>query len=94
MAAVASPAIDGDDASKLSILKDTLYEEMQQHGSTERLYNQRDIIDLNIIPNDDIVLLLRVVQGLCDDYLLVSTNDGRSGLAWRWRSNEDAKKYG
>ncbi|KAK1764746.1 DNA-directed RNA polymerase III-like protein [Phialemonium atrogriseum] len=93
MAGLASPAVDGDDAAKLAVLKETLYDEMQQHGSNERLYNQKDLIDLNIIPNDDIILLLRVVQRLCDDYLLVSTNDGRSGLAWRWRSKEDARKY-
>lgn len=93
MAGLASPAVDGDDAAKLAVLKETLYDEMQQHGSNERLYNQKDLIDLSIIPNDDIILLLRVVQRLCDDYLLVSTNDGRSGLAWRWRSKEDARKY-
>ena len=93
MAGLASPAVDGDDAAKLAVLKETLYDEMQQHGSNERLYNQKDLIDLNIIPNDDVILLLRVVQRLCDDYLLVSTNDGRSGLAWRWRSKEDARKY-
>ncbi|KAL1867936.1 hypothetical protein VTK73DRAFT_3901 [Phialemonium thermophilum] len=89
----ASPARNGEESAKIEVLKNVLYDEMQQHGSSERLYNQKDIIDLNIIPNDDIALLLRVVQGLCDDYLLVSTNDGRSGLAWRWRSREDAQKY-
>ena len=93
MAGFASPALDGEEAGKLDVLRETLYHEMQQHGSAERLYNQKDLIDLGIIPNDDILLLLRVVQGLCDDYRLVSTNDGRSGLAWRWRSREDCRKY-
>jgi len=93
MAGIASPAVDGDQGAKFDILKEALYDEMQQHGSVERLYNQKDIFDLNIIPNDDLSLLLRVVHGLCGDYLLVSTEHGRGGLAWRWRSSEDAKKY-
>lgn len=92
MAGVASPALDGDQGAKFDILKEALYDEMQQHGTVERLYNQKDIFDLNIIPNDDLALLLRVVHGLCGEYLLVSTEHGRSGLAWRWRSSEDAKK--
>ena len=88
----ASPAGGSEQSAKLDVLKETLYDEMQQHGSAERLYNQKDLIELNIIPNDDVGLLLRVVQGLCDDFLLVSTNDSRSGLAWRWRSREDGRK--
>ncbi|KAL2271355.1 hypothetical protein VTJ83DRAFT_726 [Remersonia thermophila] len=82
-----------DDSAKLKILKDALYEEMRQHGSETRLFTQRDLLDLNIVPNQNVMLLVRVVQGLCDDKLLVGTTNHHAGLAWRWRSREEAKKY-
>ncbi|KAK4129139.1 DNA-directed RNA polymerase III-like protein [Parathielavia appendiculata] len=82
-----------DDSAKLQILKDALYEEIRQHGSETRLFTQRDLLDLNIIPNNDLLLLVRVVQGLTDDKLLVGTTNHHAGLAWRWRSREEAKKY-
>lgn len=81
-----------DDSAKLQILKDALYDEMRQHGSESRLFTQKDLLDLNIIPNDNVMLLVRVVQGLCDDKLLVGTTNQHGGLAWRWRSREEAKK--
>jgi DNA-directed RNA polymerase III subunit RPC6 len=79
-------------SAKLEILKNTIYEEMQQHGSEQRLYSQKDLTDLNVIPNDDLSLLLQVINELTADQLLVPTNDGRSGIAWRWRNRDDAKK--
>jgi hypothetical protein len=81
-----------DDSAKLKILKDALYDEIKQHGSETRLFSQRDLLDLNIIPNGNVLLLVRVVQGLCDDKLLVGTTNHHAGLAWRWRSREEAKK--
>lgn len=88
-----SRAGTGEDTPKVEILKDALYEEMTQHGSSERLYNQNDLISLNVIPKNDLSLLLKVVQGLCDDRLLIATSDNRMGIAWRYRSREDARKY-
>lgn len=79
--------------TKIQILKDALYEEIRQHGSEARLFTQKDLLDLDIIPNNDIVLLIQVIQGLCDDKLLVATETQHAGLAWRWRSREEAKKY-
>ncbi|KAK3335932.1 DNA-directed RNA polymerase III-like protein [Cercophora scortea] len=80
------------DPAKIQILKDALYTEARQHGSESRLFTQKDLTDLNVIPNDNVILLLLVVQALCDDKLFVATSH-QSGLAWRWRSREDAKKY-
>ncbi|KAB5578720.1 DNA-directed RNA polymerase III-like protein [Coniochaeta sp. 2T2.1] len=94
MASVSSSrAGTGEDTPKVEILKDALYEEMTQHGSSERLYNQNDLISLNIIPKNDLSLLLRVVQSLCDERLLIAASDNRMGISWRYRSREDAKKY-
>ncbi|KAK3945213.1 DNA-directed RNA polymerase [Diplogelasinospora grovesii] len=82
-----------NDAAKLQILKDALYDEVRQHGSETRQFSQKDLLDLNVIPHENVALLLRVVQGLCDDKLFIGTTGHVSGIAWRWRSREDAKKY-
>ncbi|KAK4240443.1 hypothetical protein C8A03DRAFT_13253 [Achaetomium macrosporum] len=82
-----------DDSAKLQILKDALYDEIRQHGSETRLFGQQDLLDLNIIPRNDVTLLVRVIQALTDDKLLVGTTNHHAGLAWRWRSREEAKKY-
>ncbi|KAK4193223.1 DNA-directed RNA polymerase [Podospora australis] len=83
--------------AKLQIFKDTLYDTVQQHGSETRLFSQRDLLDLDVIPEDaklgKLGLLLQVVQALCDDKLFIGTNSPTSGLAWKWRSREEAKKY-
>lgn len=85
----------GDEAegetAKLQLFKDALYDEARQHGSESRLFNQQDLLDLGIIPNNDANLLLAVVQGLTSDKLFVGVT-GTHGIAWRWRSREDAKK--
>jgi DNA-directed RNA polymerase III subunit RPC6 len=79
------------DAAKLDILKEALYEEVRNHGSEARLFSQKDLVDLNVVPKENVMLLVRVIQGLCDDKLLVGVTS-QSGIAWRWRSREDAKK--
>ncbi|KAH6853981.1 RNA polymerase Rpc34 [Chaetomium sp. MPI-CAGE-AT-0009] len=90
---MASGSTADDAGAKLQILKDALYEEMRQHGSEARPFSQKDLNDLNIIPNNDVNLLLSVVQRLCDDKLLVGIANHHAGMAWRWRSREEAKKY-
>jgi DNA-directed RNA polymerase III subunit RPC6 len=82
----------GLDTVKSQILKDALYEEIKQHGSETRLFTQKDLIDLSIIPNNDVKQLLDIVQQLCNDKLLVGTTNHHAGLSWRWRSREEAKK--
>ena len=82
---------DDEDSAKVQILKDALYDEARNHGSEERFFSQKDLIDLGVIPDSNLMLLVKVVQSLCDDRLFVGVNTG-SGIAWRWRNREDAKK--
>ncbi|KAK0734732.1 RNA polymerase Rpc34 [Lasiosphaeria miniovina] len=86
------PSDAAEAGAKIQILKDALYDEARQHGSADRLFTQKDLLDLNVIPSNDVVLLLRVVQSLTDDKLFVGGTN-HAGLAWRWRSREDAQKY-
>ncbi|KAK3329928.1 DNA-directed RNA polymerase III-like protein [Apodospora peruviana] len=83
---------DEDDPAKIQILKDALYDAARENGSEARAFSQKDLLDFDIIPADNPMLLLRVVQRLCDDKLFVGITQA-TGLAWRWRNKEDAKKY-
>jgi DNA-directed RNA polymerase III subunit RPC6 len=82
---------DAGDPNKIQLLKDFLYNEARQHGSEARMFSQQDLIDLGVVPPGDPALLLKVIQGLCDDKLFVGVTS-QTGIAWRWRNKEDAKK--
>jgi DNA-directed RNA polymerase III subunit RPC6 len=92
--ASSSRAGTGEDTPKVEILKDALYTEMTEHGDTERLYTQTDLMNFNIIPKNDLQLLLNVIQSLTNDQLLIAVSHSQAGFAWRYRSKEDARKYG
>ncbi|WYZ44499.1 hypothetical protein EsH8_VII_000935 [Colletotrichum jinshuiense] len=78
--------------SKLEVWKETLYEAFQKAGEEGQLFSQYDILDFEVIPNRDTVTLLKVLQSLTNDRLLIAVSS-QTGLAWRWRSVEDAEKY-
>ncbi|KAK4200234.1 putative DNA-directed RNA polymerase III subunit [Triangularia verruculosa] len=79
--------------AKLTIIKDELYETMKEHGSEEREFSQADIKALNVIPNNDTATLLKVIQALTDEKLLVGFALPGGEIRWRWRGREDARKY-
>ncbi|CAK7200625.1 34-kDa subunit of RNA polymerase III (C) [Sporothrix eucalyptigena] len=82
-----------EDPSKIELLKDALYQAAVDNGGEGRLWSQQDLIDFDIIPEGNLDLLIKVVQGLCSDFLFKTMNDGRIGLCWRYRPVEDAQKY-
>ena len=88
-----SSRASSEDPSKIELLKDALYQAVVDNGGEGRLWNQRDLLDLDIIPEQNLMLLMKAVQGLCSDFLFKAMNDGRFGLCWRYRPAEDAQKY-
>ncbi|CAK7566243.1 MAG: 34-kDa subunit of RNA polymerase III (C) [Sporothrix epigloea] len=82
-----------EDKSKIELLKDALYQAAVDNGGEGRLWSQQDLVDFDIIPEGNLDLLIKVVQGLCSDFLFKTMNDGRIGLCWRYRPVEDAQKY-
>lgn len=82
-----------EDPSKIELLKDALYQAAVDNGGEGRLWSQQDLIDFDIIPEGNLDLLMKAVQGLCSDFLFKTMNDGRIGLCWRYRPAEDAAKY-
>ncbi|KAK2018631.1 RNA polymerase Rpc34 subunit [Colletotrichum eremochloae] len=91
-AASPSAATTSSTDSKMEIWKETLYEHFQKAGDENQLFTQYDILDFDVIPNRDTVTLLKVLQSLTNDRLLIAVSS-QTGLAWRWRSVEDAEKY-
>lgn len=96
--APAPPAADSPSAattsstdSKLEVWKDMLYEKFQKAGDENELFTQYDLLDFDVIPNRDTVTLLKCLQSLTNDRLLIAVSS-QTGLAWRWRSVEDAEK--
>ncbi|ROT39493.1 hypothetical protein SODALDRAFT_308846 [Sodiomyces alkalinus F11] len=80
------------DPSKFDILKQALYDACRSNGDEDNLYSQYDLLDLGIIPNRDPQMLLKVVQSLTNDKLLIAVS-AQGGLAWRWRPRAEADKY-
>ncbi|KAK4174546.1 putative DNA-directed RNA polymerase III subunit [Triangularia setosa] len=79
--------------TKLGILKDELYETIKEHGSESRTFSQADLKGLGVIPNNDTMMLLNIIQALTNEKLLVGVQLPGGEIGWRWRSREDAKKY-
>ncbi|KAK1991594.1 RNA polymerase Rpc34 [Colletotrichum falcatum] len=91
-AASPSAATTSSTDSKMEVWKEALYDHLQKAGDESQLFTQYDILDFDIIPNRDTVTLLKVLQSLTNDRLLIAVSS-QTGLAWRWRSVEDAEKY-
>jgi translation elongation factor EF-Tu-like GTPase len=55
------------------------------------VFRQEDLMAMNVIPNNDSMLLLQVIQRLVDERLLYIVRDG-SSIAWMYRSVHEASK--
>jgi hypothetical protein len=55
------------------------------------VFRQDDLLALNVIPGNDVRLLLQVAQGLCDEKKFKLVRDG-SVAGWMYRSEADAEK--
>jgi DNA-directed RNA polymerase III subunit RPC6 len=90
----AGPQLEGDsDAAKLAVWREALYERVKETGRENDLYSQDDLLKLDVIPNRDAVLLLRIVQSLTDDKLFVTMREASGQVFWKWRDAQEAHKY-
>merc|ERR1712093_974988 len=83
-------------APDIAALKDAVYNGCfavwEENGLDPKMtFRQQDIIDLDVIPGDDLQVLLQVVQKLIDDKLFRTMMT--DGVAWMLRTAEDAKRY-
>ncbi|KFA64486.1 hypothetical protein S40285_01076 [Stachybotrys chlorohalonatus IBT 40285] len=88
---------DADDA-KLAVWKEALYEKCKEickdaDMDNGGLFSQDDLLNLDVIPRRDLMLLARVVQSLSDDKLFVTMRDQSGQVSWKWRHAQEAHKY-
>lgn len=93
----AAAAGDADDA-KLAVWKEALYEKCKEickdaDMDNGGLFSQDDLLNLDVIPRRDLMLLARVVQSLSDDKLFVTMRDQSGQVSWKWRHAQEAHKY-
>ncbi len=78
----------------IAALKTELYEACVPFttDNPKIVFHQNDIFNLDIIPNDDVHLLLQVAQVLLDEKLFKVVHD-TDGMGWKLRTLDEAKKY-
>jgi len=81
-----------DVGQDIKSLKAQLYEACLQilDETPDIVFHQQEIVDLDIIPNDDVQVLLAVVQGLVDERLFKVVH--QAGVGWKLRTKDEAKK--
>lgn len=81
--------LHGDDV--VEELKTKLYELCRTMEESSTVFRQDDLLALNVIPNNDVRLLLQITQRLCDEKLFKLVRDG-SAAGWMYRTESDAAK--
>jgi DNA-directed RNA polymerase III subunit RPC6 len=80
--------------AEIAALKTELYEACIPFAkdNPKIVFHQADIFDLDVIPNNDVHLLLQVAQVLLDEKLFKVVHD-TDGMGWKLRTVDEAKKY-
>ncbi|KAH8813153.1 RNA polymerase Rpc34 [Xylogone sp. PMI_703] len=78
----------------ITALKNAIYEGCTSimEDDPDAVFHQQDLLDFGVIPKDDVALLLKVAQALADEKLFKIVMD-QEGVGWKYRTQEEAKKY-
>lgn len=87
------PVETDSETAKLAVWKQALYDRVREEYREKDLFTQEDLGELNVIPNSDKMLLLRVVQALSNDNLLITFREASGEIFWKWRDAQEAHKY-
>lgn len=90
--ATPKPASESESA-KLSVWKDALYDRVREEYREKDLFTQEDLSQLDVIPSGDKMLLLRAIQALSDDNLLITFREASGEVFWKWREAQEAHKW-
>lgn len=86
------PVETDSETAKLAVWKQALYDRVREEYREKDLFTQEDLGELNVIPNSDKMLLLRVVQALSNDNLLITFREASGEIFWKWRDAQEAHK--
>lgn len=83
----------GSSGGSVTELASRLYDACLSNFPIDHLFYQQDLLGLNIIPKNDLPLLLQCTQSLVDQKLLRLLQGKNDRLAWKLIPREDAEKY-
>lgn len=78
---------------KTTALETLLYDECFQSFEDNPTFFQDDLFELDILPSDDVAILLAVTQALTDEKLFKVVQDPLRGIGWKLRTQDEAKQY-
>ena len=79
-------------ASSMPELAHKLYDACLSNYPSDHLFYQQDLLGLDVVPKDDLALLLQCTQSLVDQKLFRLLHGKNDRLAWKIISREDADK--
>ncbi|KAL4779421.1 RNA polymerase Rpc34 [Aspergillus varians] len=82
----------GPSGGSVTELASRLYNACIQNFAIDHLFYQQDLLEQNIIPKNDLSLLLQCTQSLVDQRLLRLHQGKNDRLAWKIIAREDAEK--
>lgn len=80
-------------SASVNELASQLYDACLEGFPPDHLFYQQDLLKLNVIPKNDVALLLQCTQRLVDQKLFRLLQGKNDRLAWKIISREDAEKY-
>lgn len=80
------------EGSRVSELASKLYDACLNHFEPDHLFYQQDLLNLEVIPKNDLDLLMKCAQSLVDQKLLRLLQDRNGRLSWKIIPREDAEK--
>jgi DNA-directed RNA polymerase III subunit RPC6 len=93
MASGSGSAAGISQGTDITALKTKLYDACVEEAQElpRAVFHQNSIFELQVIPNNDIQILLNVAQKLVDEKLFKAVNEG-GGLGWMLRTVDEARK--
>lgn len=90
---VAASAGGDSETAKLQVLKQALYDRCKDVAAENDMFSQDELLRLDVIPNRDAALLMKVIQLLSNDKLFITMRESSGNVLWKWRDAQEADKY-
>lgn len=81
------------ESAKLHVLKQALYDRCKDVAAENDMFSQDELLKLDVIPNRDAALLMKVIQLLSNDKLFITMRETSGNVLWKWRDAQEADKY-
>jgi len=91
---MASSSASLQPGSDITALKAQLYDACVSHLEDEPdiVFHQNTLFELEVIPNNDVNILLQLINTLLNEHLFKVVHDAE-GMGWKLRTLDEAKKH-